>query len=101
MIILPPSAIGQGYRQLQLDEPIRSTDQWFSVIHEGLRHYPWRPSMYWSSDLKVHDGKVPYRRAVSLGARIAAFWRLGQKVWVHVIRPRWTKLTAGRAKDVS
>ncbi len=88
MIILPPSAIGRGYRQLQIDEPIRTTDQWFSVMHESARQYPWRPSMYWTSDRKVHDGKVPYRRPVSLRARFAAVGRLPYKVWVQVIRPR-------------
>lgn len=94
MIILPPQAIGAGWRQLQLDEPRRTTDQWFSIMHEQAHVYPWRPSMYWTTDRKVHDGKVPYRRPVSLSAKAAAFWALRLKVWVHVVRPWWARISA-------
>lgn len=87
MIILPPQAIGQGYRQLQLDELILSTDEFFSVVHEGARVYPWRVSTFWTSDKRLHDGRVPYRRAVSLRARCGNPWRLVLKVWRLKIRP--------------
>ncbi len=87
MIILPPQAIGAGYRQLQIDELVRTTDEWFSVMHEQARQYPWRPSMYWTSDKKTHDGRVPYRRPVSLKARLACRFKVVYKVWVQIVRP--------------
>lgn len=87
MIILPPSAIGRGYRQLQLEELIRSTDEWFSIIHEGQNLNPWRASSYWTSEGKTHTGRVPYRRAVSWQAKVAVRWRLIGKVWRWVGEP--------------
>lgn len=81
MIILPPQAIGRGYRQLQLEEPIHTTDEWFSIVHETQRLNPWRPSSYWTSQSIKHTGRVPYRRAVSARARLSVHWRLIGKVW--------------------
>lgn len=85
MIILPPQAIGRGYRQIQLDEPLRSTDEFFSIMHEQARQNPWRVSTYWTSEGKKHNGRVPYRRAVSLRARSGNLRRLIVKTW------RWAK----------
>ncbi len=75
MIILSPQDIGKGYRQLQLEEPIKTTDQWFSVMHQSYRQYPWRVSQYYTNENKKHEGKVPYRRPVSLFAHISSFIR--------------------------
>lgn len=87
MIILPPQAIGSGYRQLQIDEPILTTDEWFSVMHEKAGQRAWRASSYWTSEGKTHTGRVPYRRAVGLKARIAVRLRLVTKVWRWVGEP--------------
>lgn len=92
MIILPPQAIGAGYRQLQIDELILTTDEWFSVMHEKAGQKAWRASSYWTSDGKTHTGAVPYRRAVSLKAKIAVRWRLIGKTWRWIKEPV-TKVT--------
>lgn len=91
MIILPPQAIGAGYRQLQFDEPILSTDEFFSIVHDVAKVYPWRVSTFWTSDGRTHDGRVPYRRAVSLRARVGNPWRMVLKVYRLKIRPLFNR----------
>jgi hypothetical protein len=92
MLILSPQSIGRGYRQLQLEEPIRTTDEWYSVFHQSAGQNPWRISSYWTSDGMKHPGKVPYRRPTSFASRVVGRLKVLVKTYKWLNEPV-TKVT--------
>lgn len=107
MLILSPRVIGYGYRELRVEEEIRTTDEWYSVVHASQGLNPWRMSSFWTSDHQKHIGKVPYRRPVSFKARFLSRLKVVIKYykWINspvrvsdfVCMPRWKSwLTLGR-----
>ncbi len=70
------SNVGRGWRPISLGEPLQTTDQYLDVRDER-----WKVSTYWTEGAVINLGKVPYRRAVSRGARFAAFCAAIPKRW--------------------
>ncbi len=76
MLIISPQLLGRGWAQLPSGQVLRTGDQFFDT-----RTYEWRIGHFFTSDGQINSGRVPYRRAMSLRAKVEALGPLVRKVW--------------------
>ncbi len=67
--------------QLPSGEQLKTGDQFFDA-----RIGVWRIGHYFTADGQVNSGRVPYRRPVSLRAKMEAFGPVVRKTWDRRIK---------------
>lgn len=83
MLLLSDQSAGDGWRIVQMAEPLKTLDQFLNV-QTGR----WRPSEHWTSEQYLNIGKVAYRRPVSFGAKVSALKSAIPKMWRRLVRQR-------------
>lgn len=76
MLLLNPIFFEDGFRELNVGEFIKTTDQWFDVVSGK-----WKIGQWYTSQKQEHKGKVPYRRAVTKKTKIYMFYRCLPKIF--------------------
>lgn len=73
---LSPTLLGRGFIQLPYNTPIRTSDQFLDAATQE-----WSMSYAFTSECVRTNGIRPYRRAVSVCARLSLVWPVVKKVW--------------------